>query len=182
MMSQQANLYNSSASYPFFMASDGSSTNLATALAACLMFIIGIVPINATLAVPIEEMHYEYTYNMLDHDLFNINLTAREVTLSIGESGTVAFIFNSTVNQSFSQDGTYTVQFSTDWNSIISVTRIGDLPSNRKYLFQALNTPPQNILPPAIVLQGPYYTQFGTEYWIVNLEGKHPIRLISNYY
>jgi hypothetical protein len=104
---------------------------------------MGSVPVTETKAVPIQEYHYEYTYNMLDHDLFNINLTAREVTLSIAESGTVAFIFNSTVNQSFSQDGTYTVQFSTDWNSIISVTRISDLPNDRKYLLQA-TTPPQN--------------------------------------
>jgi hypothetical protein len=157
------------------------ASNLNTAYAAALMFVLGIAPINATLAVPIEEMHYEYTYNMLDHDLFNINLNARKVTLSISKNGTVAFMFNSTVNQSFSQEGTYTVEFSTDWNSIIGVKRIGDLPSDRKYLSQAFTTPPQDSLPAAKVLEGPCYIWDGTECWVVELRGKHPLRLISNY-
>ncbi|MGD0495160.1 MAG: hypothetical protein ABSB28_03865 [Candidatus Bathyarchaeia archaeon] len=172
----------SSDTYQFALTSpSGTTTNIATALATALMFELGLVPINATLAVPIEEMHYEYTYNMLDHDLFNINLTARNVTLSIAKNGTVAFIFNSTINWSFSQDGVYVVEFSTDWNSITSVARIGDLPSNRKYLLQAFITLSPHSSLGTTVLEGPYYTWGGTEYWIVGLRGKRPMRLVSMY-
>jgi len=128
----------SQASFQFRLTSAYVSpyNNLYTSYAAALILSMGIVPINATLAVPIEEMHYEYIYNMLDHDLFNIDLAARNVTLSIGKAGTFAFLFNSTVYQNFSQNGVYRVQFDSDWSSINSVARINDLPSNRIYLFE----------------------------------------------
>lgn len=127
-------------SLAFRLTNDDSSpyNNLSTSFAVALIFLLGIVPINATLAIPIEEMHYEYIYNALDHDLFSIDLGSRNVTVSIGIPGTVAFLFNSTVYQNFSENGTFEIQFSSDWNSIVSVARIGDLPSNRIYLFETI--------------------------------------------
>lgn len=149
LMNTNSKLYDSTL-MQFRSTSDGIESNLYTSYGAALLLILGIVPINATLAIPIEELHYEYVYNMLDHDLFNVNLTARNVTLSIGRTGTVAFQFNSTIYHDFSQGGVYRVEFNSDWSSIISVTRVGDLPSNREYLFQV--APPVPEFPSFLVL------------------------------
>jgi hypothetical protein len=143
LMNSSCDLYNTGSCHFRGTSTNPDYTNQNTALAATLMFVMGIVPINATLAVPIEELHYEYVYNMLDHDLFNINLTARSVTLSIGKAGTVGFQFNSTIYCSFSKDGVYRVEFNSDWSNVTIVARIGDLPSNRKYLFQAFSNVPE---------------------------------------
>jgi hypothetical protein len=39
----------------------------------------------------------------------------------------------------------------------------------------------QIILSEGVFLEGPYYTQYGTECWIVRFPGKPPMRIVSNY-
>jgi hypothetical protein len=123
-------------SFPYFSELSGSGpSNDATATGADLLFMLGIVPQTAVLAVPIEENSYDYIYHMLDPDLFNINLTANVVTVSLGTAGTLNFQFNQTVTGSFSTSGIYTVQFSSDWNTILNITFVSTLPSNRQYMY-----------------------------------------------
>jgi hypothetical protein len=133
LRSSNASLFDTS-SEQFRWHSNSAPSNLATAYGCLLSFLLCIVPINATLAVPIEELHYQYIYNMLDYQLFNISLTSRTVTISIFKSGTIEFIFNGTTYQSFPKNGTYQIVFNPDWSSINSTTRISDLPTNRLYV------------------------------------------------
>jgi hypothetical protein len=85
--------------------------------------------------VPLEGNSYEYIYNILDPGLFNINLTTNAVTVSLATAGTLNFQFNQTVTGSFSTPGIYTVQFSPNWNNIVNVTFVSNLPSNRQYMY-----------------------------------------------
>jgi hypothetical protein len=120
---------------------DSGPSNDATATGADLLFMLGIVPQTAVLAVPLEENLYEYIYNILDPDLFNINLTTNIVTVSLATAGTLNFQFNQTVAGSFSTSGIYTVQFSSDWNTILSINFVSTLPSNRQYMYTTRTTP-----------------------------------------
>jgi len=121
------------ASNEFRWTSDAVSSNVATAYGVVLSFLQCLVPINASLAVPIEELHYEYMLNLLDPELFSVSLNTRTVTISIFSGGTVEFILNGTAYHNFSQNGTYQIAFNPDWSSINSTTRISNLPS-RLYL------------------------------------------------
>ena len=151
LMNSSCDLYDDAQS-EFRMQSDANDSNTATSYGAALMFLMGIVPVNATLAVPIEELSFEYVYNILDPDVFNINLTARTVRVSLATNGTLAFQFNTTVYQNFSQNGTYSIQFSPDWSSITGITRVGDLPNNRIYILSTAPKPSSNLPITSIIL------------------------------
>ena len=121
--------------YGWRWSNTGAIDGNATAAAANLVFMLGMKPGTAALAIPLEEYQYEYTLSMFDKDLFQVDAEARTVKLAIYKPGTVTFIFGNTpVTGTFSSQGVYTVQFASDWNSISSVTRVGNLPTNRVYL------------------------------------------------
>ena len=144
LISSASGLYDSITNM-FRMHSDGDLSNYATALGTTLMFFMGIVPVNATLAVPIEELHYQYVYNMFDPELYRFNYTAHKVMMSLLKSGEVKFLFGtSPTNYTFTQNGIFEITFTSDWSSILNVNRVGDLPTNRHYLSQ-------NIIPPTII-------------------------------
>jgi len=127
--------------FPYFQYhSDSGVSNDATATGADLLFMLGIVPETAVLAVPVEENSYQYIYNMLDPELFNINLSTNIVTISLSEAGTLDFQLNQTVTASFPTPGIYSVRFSPDWNIIQGTTFISALPCNRQYVFSILPT------------------------------------------
>ncbi len=113
----------------------GGLNNDATATGADLVFMLGIVPQTAVLAVPVEENSYEYVYNILDPELFNINLNTNVVTVSLAAPGTLNFQFNQKVTESFSKPGIYTVRFSSDWNTVLSTAFVSALPLNRQYVY-----------------------------------------------
>jgi len=131
----QSSLCGSNFPYILEHSDDSGPSNDSTATGADLLFLLGIVPQTATLAVPLEENSYEYIYNILDPDLFNINLTTNVITVSLATAGTLNFQFNQTVLGSFSTPGIYTVQFSPDWNTIVNITFVSNLPSNRQYMY-----------------------------------------------
>jgi len=115
--------------------SDATVSNGATAYGTALIFFMGMVPQDGSLAVPLEEYSYEYKLNMFDPELFHLDLSTRTVTLSVFLPGSIKFIYGSTpVTQVFSKSGVWQVTFSSDWNSIVSATYVSALPSNRRYL------------------------------------------------
>ena len=128
--------------FPHFLEHSDSAgpSNDSTATGANLLFLLGIVPQTAVLAVPVEENSYQYIYNILDPDLFNINLTTNTITVALATSGTLNFQFNQTVTCSFVSPGIYTVQFSSDWNSILLINFVSTLPSNRQYMYTTMQT------------------------------------------
>jgi len=134
-MSEKGGLYVASQDKWKGVSTDSSPSNLNTARAAALMFMMGVVPDSGMLAVTLEELHYEYVYNVIDPDLFAIDIANRKVTVSVYSPGTVKFLFgNQPASYGFTQSGVFEVTFAADWNSITSVTRSSGLPSNRKYL------------------------------------------------
>jgi hypothetical protein len=123
--------------FPDFLqhSDDSAPGNDATATGADLLFMLGIVPETASLAIPIEENSYQYIYNILDPGLYNINTVTHTVTVSLASPGTLNFQFNSTVTGAFDQAGVYSVQFSSNWNAIVSITFAAPLPTNRQYMY-----------------------------------------------
>lgn len=131
---QGSGLYDST-SNQFTWWTDTSVSNDATAAGTALIFMQGMIPQDGSLAVPLEENGYEYTLNMLDPQLFQLNIAARTVTLSVFMPGTIKFVYGSTTAAwTFTKTGVWQVTFSSDWNSITSATFISELPSNRRYL------------------------------------------------
>jgi hypothetical protein len=104
-----------------------------------LLFFLSMIP-NATLAIPLEELEYMYQYAMSDCDLFGLNITARTMNVSVLSAGDISFMWNQTVSQYFGGNGTYTLTFAADWNSITSCVKIDDLPTNRKFLSVVFTT------------------------------------------
>jgi hypothetical protein len=112
----------------------------AVAYAPTLLFMEGLVPRTATLAVPIQDNIYEDTNALTDGQLFNIDITTCTITVSILTPGTITFIYGSTpVNDTFTAQGTYQVTFDPTWNTITSTTYLSGLPSNRLFMGQVLS-------------------------------------------
>src|SRR5271157_296301 len=118
----------------FKWTSDGSLDPAATVLAATIQLAQGVVPISTTLAYPLEELHYEYIW---DADPLNlaINYGASTLNVSVAGAGTLRFVYGVTpVDYYFPQPGSYEITFANAWTTITNVTRLGDLPLNRKYI------------------------------------------------
>jgi len=128
----QNNTFSSSSAdwdYPF------TSDPNATAEGELLMIIMGIVPGTTTVAFPLEELNYEYIYNIDPVIMaFNLNSTAKQVQIPISSAGTITFQYGeSPITYNFSQAGVYRVTFSNSWNIITNATLISTLPSNLIY-------------------------------------------------
>lgn len=130
-------LYNATSGM-FHDHSDGSDWHYCTATAAIMLMWYGIVPGTGAVAMPINEMMYEDRFNLMDRDLFALYIDARTLRISIQTPGTITFQYGSgTCTYNFTQRGVYEVEFASDWNSITTVTRTGDLPTNRMYFTES---------------------------------------------
>ncbi len=145
LLSSYAALYNSIPQL-FKVTSAGSTSSAATAQAEVLLWMLGIVPGNTTVAFPLEELAYEYTQD-IDPALFAMNYTAvgEQITIPINSAGTLTFQYGcSPISQYFSQGGIWRVQFTGSWNNIASATYLGALPSNVIYFSQLYAIPVAN--------------------------------------
>jgi hypothetical protein len=135
---------------------DSNVTSDASIVALNLLKIYGIVPDSAILAIPLSEYVYEDESSAFDTELFGLNLTTRTLSLGIIGPGVVNFYYGSTlVPYTFTQNGVYSIQFASDWNSISSVNRTS-LPTNRLYF--------SNFAPTSGSLSGPASANFGSEF------------------
>ena len=132
-----ASFYNSSTKQ---FASGSSSPNFnagSTALGEVTLFQMGIVPSTSTVAFPLEELGYEYTDD-IDPVLlvFNLNSTARQVTVPVVQAGTITFQYGeSPITYNFTSSGVYLISFTSSWNMISNVTYESALPSNLIYFY-----------------------------------------------
>ena len=140
LANQAAGLYDPSTGlYQYH--SDSSPCTAATALAANLLMDLGIIQTSARLAVPLEELHYEYGYNIIDKDLYAMSFTPNSVLVPIIGTGSLTFLYGSTpVNCNFDRVGVWNVTFSSDWNTLTSTNFIENLPTNRIYMNMNSNT------------------------------------------
>jgi len=113
-----------------------SGTLSGTVIGVNLLFVLGMVPQSAYLAVPVTENRYQDWWKCTDGDLFHLDIPNRIVRLSLTQSGTIKFLWHDAVTYNFGSDGVWDVTFAEDWDSVVSATRVSDLPSNRKYMGQ----------------------------------------------
>ncbi|MGB8781106.1 MAG: CARDB domain-containing protein [Candidatus Bathyarchaeia archaeon] len=147
-------LWNSSNKQFAFGTSSETFTNSATALGEVTMFQLGIIPGTSTVAFPLEELGYEYTYD-IDPVLmgFNLNSTARQITVPVVQAGTITFDYGqSPITHNFTSGGVYVINFTSSWNMISSVTYQSALPSNLIYFYLPGRALSVNISPTSVTL------------------------------
>jgi hypothetical protein len=105
-----------------FAGTGGSSpSNDATACGAAILFLDGIVPVTGNLAVPIREENYDDFRTQFQSSQFQFDYANHRIRIPVNKGG-LTFIYGSTpVSYNFPANGVYDVQFSSDWNQIISV-------------------------------------------------------------
>jgi len=121
------------------------ATNWATAQTIGLLILQGIIPVGtASTAVSINENQYN-TVNY-DPDLYAFNFATNSIVFSVQQPGQFTFIYGTTpVTGTFTQQGIYSVQFSSDFNTITSSTWLNPLPTNKIYMAQTLPSPAASI-------------------------------------
>ena len=120
----------------------------ATALAENMLMDMGIIQTTASLAVPLEELRYEYNYNIIDKDLYDMDFNSNSIKIPLSSSGEITFLFGSTPTVcKFDRAGLWNVTFSSDWNTVENVTYLGPLPSNRMYYPTSLSNSFSNASP-----------------------------------
>jgi len=128
----------------FKMHSDNGVSSEATADGLSLLLLMGIVPQTGSLAIPLNEHYYEDIFSTLDSDLYNINLANYSLTFSVLNNGTFSFLYGSVpVTQNFNSSGVYQVTFTPSYNSIVNVTLLNPLPTNRIYMGTTVATLPE---------------------------------------
>ncbi|MCW4023534.1 MAG: hypothetical protein NWF01_00670 [Candidatus Bathyarchaeota archaeon] len=119
----------------FSQTSNVNASPEATANAACLMMYLSMVPVNGSVAVPIQDLRYEDVNNIIDGEISNINLTSNQLTVSVLNPGVFNFLYGSSpVTYDLPTSGTWLLTFASDCNSIENATLLSSLPSSRIYL------------------------------------------------
>ena len=130
----QSELYDNSTGM-FTMFSDASGSVEATADAAVLIMLLSTVPVNGSLAVPMEDSVYQDINNIIDGGVSNINLTNQTVTVSVAKPGTFLSMFGTDIFEyDLNSSGVWQLTFASDWNSLLNETLVSPLPASRIYL------------------------------------------------
>jgi len=120
----------------FKWSSDGSPSSAATAAGLALMLTLGITPNTTVIALPlVESTNIDLTYyNPL---LFQLDLIRHQLKLPVLKSGKLYIKLNTAkIELNFqSGKGIYLIKFSNDWNSILSITYLSNLPDNIPFLY-----------------------------------------------
>jgi hypothetical protein len=115
---------------------------------------MGIVPGTTTIAFPLEQLDYEYVYD-IDPVLmaFNMNSTARQITVPVVQAGTMTFDYGvSPITCNFTSSGVYLISFTSSWNMISSVTYQSALPGNLIYFYLPTRVLSVNVSPTSVTL------------------------------
>jgi hypothetical protein len=99
-------------------------TEDATALASMLYVLSGIVPDTGYLKIDASEDVYQDYRTCFPLNSWKFDMTNRVVVLPI-ITGNLKFIYGDyPITQSFNTSGVYEIHFSSDWNSIVSITKV----------------------------------------------------------
>lgn len=132
LMNPIANIYDNSTNR-FRWGSGSVTSEEATAYALTLMFFMGIVPKTAVMAFPLEEYTYEYIYT-IDPELYNMNFDNNTIRISVITEGELEFIYGAyPTSCNFPSSGIYEITFSGDWNTIINISKLQDLPLTENF-------------------------------------------------
>ncbi len=113
---------------------------MATGIGLMVLFMNGITPVTGSLAIPLNDEQYEDTVGWSPATMFRFDYAHRQIRIPVN-AGTLNFIFGTgTATYTFPSTGVYQVQFSSDWNTVQSASRIEALDSGFKYI--AASSPP----------------------------------------
>jgi hypothetical protein len=114
---------------------------LATSAGESLLILLGITPDTTSLAVPIVDNIYEDMSSTVNPNVIQLNLNTSVLKIPVASEGILDFHYGTNkTSYAFPESGMYSIQFSPDWNTIINVTKIANLPTTYLYYQQALNT------------------------------------------
>jgi len=103
------------------------SDSYSYAMKASLLFLYGVIPDSGSLAIPTNEWSYEDTESMMPSTLFRFDFATRTIRIPV-YAGKLKFCFGSSIaSYTFPSNGIYQVQFSSDWNTVITANKIGGL-------------------------------------------------------
>jgi hypothetical protein len=119
-----------------------TSTSLsasATAIGESILIMLGITPETTSLAVPIVENIYQDIGSGLNPSLIQLNLNTSTLKIPVSGEGTLSFYYGQEeVSYAFPASGVYVIQFSSDYNTILEVSKLSDLPSAYLYYHQII--------------------------------------------
>lgn len=96
-------------------------SNDATVCGAAILFLDGIVPVTGNLAIPMREENYNDYRTSFVGSQFQFDYGGHKIRIPVN-AGQLTFIYGSgPVSYDFPENGVYDVQFSSDWNQILSV-------------------------------------------------------------
>lgn len=96
-------------------------SNDATACAAAILFLDGIVPITGNLAIPNREECCSDLRTPFSTSDFKFDYANRLIRIPVN-AGQITFTYGTTpISYTFPNNGVYTIQFSNDWNLITAV-------------------------------------------------------------
>ncbi|MGA2682369.1 MAG: hypothetical protein ABSF44_11300 [Candidatus Bathyarchaeia archaeon] len=99
----------------------------ASMLGAMTLFLDGIIPQTGSLSIAASNERYEDYQTCFPISQWQFNYQNQSIRIPV-MAGTLIFTFGSQpVSQLFPSNGVYEIQFSPDWNSIASVTKVADI-------------------------------------------------------
>jgi len=124
-------LYNSN---QFQFSAESSTSTLpnafsddASLLGAMTLFLDGIIPQTGSLAITASNERYQDYQTCFPIDQWQFDYQNQSIRIPV-MAGDLTFIFGSQpVTQLFPTNGVYEIQFSPDWNGIISATKVADI-------------------------------------------------------
>jgi parallel beta-helix repeat protein len=129
-----------------------SVSDAATASGMMLLLLEGIVPDTGCLAIPLNEWRYQDQATMLPYTHFRFDYSSRRIRIPVF-AGSIKFQFGTSVaNATFTSNGIYEVQFSSDWNSVLEINLVSPL-SDQFYYLQPTGTPPPPPSQPTIYIR-----------------------------
>ena len=101
----------------------------ASSLGAMTLFLDGIVPDTGYLAINASNEAYQDYRTCFPTSEWSFNYQYQTIRIPVMQ-GNLSFIFGShEVTQNFPENGVYNIQFASDWNSIVSVTKAANINS-----------------------------------------------------
>jgi parallel beta-helix repeat protein len=129
-----------------------SVSDAATASGMMLLLLEGVVPDTGCLAIPLNEWRYQDQATMLPYTHFRFDYSSRRIRIPVF-AGSIKFQFGTSVaNATFTSNGIFEVQFSSDWNNVIGVNLVSPL-SDQFYYLQPAETPPPPPSKPALYIR-----------------------------
>jgi hypothetical protein len=126
--------------------SDNAFSDDGTAIGMMTLFLEGIIPSTGSLAIPLNDEAYQTPSFLTPASLFSFDYANRTIRIPVNP-GELKFQFGTKIaSYTFPSTGIYDVQFDGDWNTIVSVNKVGPLNTQ----FQYLIVPPSAYYPSSL--------------------------------